>query len=143
MKGKLLQRLQDPSRSGVYRTAGDAEVVDALRGGRPRISRIELAGVSKKQALLSRLAESLRFPDSFGANWDALEDSLKDLSWLPGEGNVLVFSATQDLSVADRDTLFQVLGGAAEFWREQGAPFFAVFVDPAARLPLPDLFRPR
>jgi len=31
--GKLLQRLQDPSRSGVYRVRRDNEVLDALREG--------------------------------------------------------------------------------------------------------------
>jgi hypothetical protein len=143
MKAKLLQRLQDPSRSGVYRTPGDAEILDALRGGTPRTSRIDLAGVETKKVLLSRIADALRFPGSFGANWDALEDSLKDLSWLAGAGHVLVFGGSEDLPAADRDTLLQVLGAVAAFWREQGEPFFAVFVDPAARLTLPQLFRPR
>ena len=143
MKGKLLQRLMDPSRSGVYRTAGDAEVLDALSEGKPNCSRVDLAGVTNKPSLLSRLAATLRFPDSFGGNWDALEDSLKDLSWLPGEGQVLLFGGAEALAAADRDILLEVLEGAAQFWRQQGVPFFAVFVDPAARLSLPELFRPR
>ena len=35
--GKLLQRLKDPSRSGVYRVARTDEVLDATRGGSPRV----------------------------------------------------------------------------------------------------------
>jgi len=143
MKGKLLQRLMDPSRSGVYRTAGDAEVLDALREGKPNCSRIDVAGITQKPSLLSHIADALRFPDSFGGNWDALEDSLKDLSWLPGEGQVLLFSGAEALAATDRDILLQVLEGAAQFWRQQGVPFFAVFVDPSAQAPLPELFRPR
>jgi len=34
-----------------------------------------------KQQLLRRIAEGLSFPDYFGENWDALIDSLSDLSW--------------------------------------------------------------
>ena len=32
-----------------------------------------------------------------------------------------------------------VLGSAAEFWASRGTPFFAVFIDPAGKLPLPEL----
>jgi hypothetical protein len=128
--GKLLDRLQDPSRSGVYRVAGDAEVIDALRGSKLALHRVPLKG--GKKALLSRLAEAMKFPSWFGGNWDALEDSLKDLE---GEGHVLVFRGDVP------EGLIEVLAGAAEFWKGDGKPFFAVFVDPRARLALPELFR--
>src|SRR4051794_34142310 len=39
--------------------------------------------ITTKHALLGMLAESLQFPDYFGANWDALDECLRDLSWLP------------------------------------------------------------
>jgi hypothetical protein len=40
-------------------------------------------GVTSKQALLSALASQLTFPDYFGHNWDAFEECVRDLSWLP------------------------------------------------------------
>ena len=61
--GKLLQRLRDPARSGVYRVARPDEVLDATRTGRPRLSRVSLAGASDKKALLARLASGMQFPD--------------------------------------------------------------------------------
>lgn len=41
------------------------------------------AGIKTKEALLDELHRRLRFPDYFGHNWDALEDCMRDLSWLP------------------------------------------------------------
>ena len=132
--GKLLERLQDPSRSGVYRVASDEPVVDAVRGSRLALYDISLQG--SKKALLSRMAQALSLPTWFGGNWDALEDSLKDL---PGDGQVLLFRGeAPELAV-----LLDVLRAAAEFWKGEGKPFFAVFVDPRARLALPELFRQR
>jgi RNAse (barnase) inhibitor barstar len=131
--GKLLERLLDASRSGVYR-AGRAEViVDAASGSKLRLARIACA---EKDALLKAIAAALDFPDWFGANWDALEDCLLDL---PAAGYVLLFEhakAGDDLGV-----LIDVLRSSAEQWAQRGKPFFAVFIDPARVLPLPELFR--
>src|SRR5262245_22968403 len=43
-----------------------------------------------KQALLDGLARALEFPAGSGRNWDALEELLIDLEWLPARGYVLV-----------------------------------------------------
>lgn len=48
------------------------------------------AGIGNPQILFEELAESLRFPDYFGSNWNALEDCTRDLSWLPPGPVVLI-----------------------------------------------------
>ena len=136
MTGKLLQRLQDPSRSGVYRTARVDEILDAVRGSKILLATIRFAG---KEKLLKNIAAALQFPHWFGHNWDALEDCLTDLSWREAPGYVLMFEnpkAGDDLGV-----LIDVLRASAESWSARGKPFFAVFIDPARALPLPELFR--
>ena len=45
--------------------------------------------IAHKTVLLATIATQLRFPDYFGGNWDALEECICDLSWLP-TGRVLV-----------------------------------------------------
>lgn len=130
--GKLIDRLRDASRSGVYRVRRADEIGDAARGSELVIARIAFA---EKERLLNNIAAALEFPDWFGQNWDALEDCLSDL---PGKGYVLLFDepeAGDDLGV-----LLDILRSSASWWAARGKPFFAVFIDPARELALPELF---
>jgi len=43
-----------------------------------------------KEKLLGALASKLRFPSYFGHNWDALEECLRDLSWLSDQPRVVI-----------------------------------------------------
>jgi len=134
---KLLERLRDPVRSGVYRVAAADAIDDALRGAALDRADIDLQGGDALRAI----AKALRFPDWFGGNWDALEDCLGDLSWRSGEGHVLVFRNWQAMTGDDFGVLVDVLRSSAEFWSGRGRPFFAVLIDPQARLTLPPLHR--
>jgi RNAse (barnase) inhibitor barstar len=80
------------------------------------------ASIRSKQKLLRTLADGLRLPDYFGHNWDALEECLRDLSWLP-EGNVQIRHRDLPLSPGsqDRRTYLQVLRSAAAFWAQSGS----------------------
>jgi len=51
--------------------------------GSPALVAEVLAGITTKEALFAELAQRLQFPDYFGANWDALWECIRDLSWLP------------------------------------------------------------
>jgi hypothetical protein len=137
--GRLLERLQDPARSGLYRTPRPDEILDATRGSRLRLARVRLEAPSGKEVLLAQLARALEFPQWFGGNWDALEDCLTDLSWSDAAGWVLVIEGTEALAPDDAGVFRDVLGVAADWWRERGRPFFAIFVGGAPALP--ELFR--
>jgi hypothetical protein len=139
--GKLIQRLQDVARSGVYRSSQVEPVLDAVRGSKLSFARIALHGAIDKRSLMRRIAADLGFPDWFGENWDALEDCLTDLSWREAEGNVLVFEGFQFVPLEELGTLIDVLIDTAEFWSGRGKPFFAVFVDPERTLMLAALFK--
>jgi barstar (barnase inhibitor) len=132
---KLLERLQDPVRSGVYRATRSDAVDEVMRNA----AQIDL----KDGNALRAIAQALHFPDWFGGNWDALEDCLGDLSWLPGEGHVLVLRNWQALPTDDLGVLLDVLRSSADFWSGRGKPFFAVLVDPEGKLALPALHRER
>lgn len=138
---KLRERLQDASRSGVYRVSGAEAIDEAVRGSALSLGRISLAGAAGKDALLERIARALAFPDWFGRNWDALEDCLTDLSWRMAEGYVLVFEGFEPGD--DLGVLIDVLASSATFWAARGKPFFAVFLDPGRRLALAGLHRER
>ncbi len=138
---KLLQRLSDASKSGVYRAPHSDDVLDATRGSPLKVERIELAGASGKAQLMERIARALEFPQWFGGNWDALEDCLSDLSWSKAAGHVLLIENAGGLPGDERGILADVLASAAASWAERERPFFAVFVGGEA--PLPELYRSR
>ena len=127
---KLLERLRDPVRSGVYRVKASGAIDEVM----PRAVQIDL----KSGDALRAMAQALRFPDWFGGNWDALEDCLADLS---GENHVLVFRNWHAISSDDLGVLIDVLRSTAEYWSGRGKPFFAVLVDPDKKLALPPLHR--
>ena len=136
--GKLLERLRDPVRSGVYRVARPDEVLDAVEASGILVAKVRFAA---KEQLLKNIARALSFPGWFGHNWDALEDCLSDLSWRERDaaGTILLFE--QPRRDDDFGVLVDVLASSAQSWATRGKPFFALFVDPARTLPLPDLFR--
>jgi Barstar (barnase inhibitor) len=138
---KLLQRLSDAGKSGVYRTAHANEILDAVQGSALQVARIGLAGASGRQALMERMARSLAFPPWFGGNWDALEDCLTDLSWSKASGHVLLIEGAEELAGDERGVFIEILASAAAWWAERKRPFFAVFVGGAPTLP--ELYKSR
>jgi RNAse (barnase) inhibitor barstar len=69
--------------------------------------------------LFAEFARALRFPDYFGHNWDALEECLADLEWLPAKGYVLVLTDGEQVLRDDEEgyaTFLEVLNDAGEAW---------------------------
>jgi hypothetical protein len=63
-----------------------------------------------------------KFPPYFGENWDALDECLADLEWLPADAYVLVVLNAAELLDKDRPearrTFWEVLEGAAREWAQ-------------------------
>ena len=90
---------------------------------------VDLEFADDKPALLAALAAALEFPPSFGHNWDALADSLGDLSWLPAPGYLLLLDHAADLrdaAAGDFGTLLEILDEAARAHARAGVPFWAL-----------------
>lgn len=88
--------------------------------------------------LLRECARALNFPDYFGQNWDALEECLADLEWLPAKGYILLITDAAQVLPDDDDeyvTLLEVLRDAGEAWgngqagmdRQRATPFHVLF----------------
>jgi hypothetical protein len=138
---KLLQRLSDASKSGVYRASRTDEILDATQGSGLQVARIGLAGAASKEVLMERVASAMHFPGWFGGNWDALEDCLTDLSWSNAAGHVLLIEDARELSDDERGILVDVLTAAATSWAERKRSFFAVILDGSPALP--ELYKSR
>ena len=123
--------LTRPTQNGVYFVGIDDLDQLARLAARDELQviRIDLAGCHSKDQLLQRLATSLQLPASFGDNWDALADCLRDLDHLPAWGRVLLFEHASDVRAAaeaDFDVLLGILDDAATFGCEQDVPWFAL-----------------
>lgn len=122
--------LDDINNAGVYAISNDdiGPLSAAMRDAGLRTATIDLGGCHDKRTLLARLAAQLDFPSGFGGNWDALSDSLRDLSWLKANGYALFFSDADGLKEAaekEFDTLLDVLAEVSEAWSQQDVPFWA------------------
>jgi RNAse (barnase) inhibitor barstar len=70
-------------------------------------------------ALFTEFARVVNFPEYFGHNWDALEECLADLEWLPAKGYVLLLTDAEQIlrqDEGDYATLLEVLSDAGEAW---------------------------
>ncbi len=80
------------------------------------------AGIESKHDLLTQVATALAFPSYFGGNWDAFEECICDLSWLP-PGDVVIVH--QDLPLGHdsdgRSTYLAILRDAVENWKSRGS----------------------
>jgi hypothetical protein len=78
--------------------------------------------IKSEDALLEALFVALRFPDYFGGNWNALDECITDLSWLPPGDVVLIH---KDLPLADNhaslSVYLSVLRNAAKNWDTKGS----------------------
>ena len=132
--------LLDPQQAGVFFVGNDdiAQVEHAARDAELLVRRIDLRGCTDKDALLARMAEALATPDGQGRNWDALSDQLRDLSWLPARGYVLLLPHAAELRDADEasfDTLLDLLDEATVGWQESDVPFWAFLALPDDEFP--------
>jgi hypothetical protein len=75
-----------------------------------------------KQSFFDEASAALQFPSYFGDNWDAFEECLADLEWLPGDAYVLLFTDWNHLLEKEPPeechTLFQLLDDVGAEWAQ-------------------------
>jgi RNAse (barnase) inhibitor barstar len=88
--------------------------------------------------LFAEFAQALEFPDYFGHNWDALEECLADLEWLPANGYILLITEASHVLPDDEEefqTFLEILRDAGEAWgngqagmsTQRATPFHVLF----------------
>jgi len=125
--------LVDSGQAGIYQVPPDVGALEAAASESDfAVWRVDLAGVRSKQELLDAIARELAFPDWFGANWDALEDCLTDLTWCAASGYVLILANAGAFAAAqpeEFETALEVFDGAAEYWYDEDVPFWVLVGD--------------
>src|SRR5262249_26262692 len=72
-----------------------------------------------KDGLLFEFARALEFPAGSGRNWDAFEELLADLEWLPATGYLILVSDADELLAddpADYGTFIGIVQAVAGEW---------------------------
>jgi len=122
--------LADPDQAGAYFVdARDREsLVEAGHRLGFEVMPLDLRSCADGATALRIFAETLAFPEWFGGNLDALADCLKDLSWRPSEGYVLVLEHAgewRNRAPDSFETILDILNEAAAHWTEQRIPFWS------------------
>jgi hypothetical protein len=73
-----------------------------------------------KDELISLLKRALDAPDYVGANWDAMDEMLRDLSWLAERSIVIKHDGVPRMPVDVLGVYLDVLATAAHSWRTGG-----------------------
>ncbi len=98
---KLLPLITGQQSPGVYRLRSAARAKYILASVQPygwQSAHLVGEQIATKAALLHACATAFHFPNYFGHNWDALEDSLRDLAWLPAKGYLLLYDNVSTLA---------------------------------------------
>ena len=79
------------------------------------------ADIEGKPALFESIANALQFPDYFGSNWDALEECLRDLTWLSNGDVILEHQDLPRLGNGGALPIYlSILKAASEYWATNG-----------------------
>ena len=118
----------NPASSGAYLAPADVEALreEAKKAGITWFD-LNLARVESKREFLAACAKSLHFPESFGSNWDALSDCLKDL-YADCVVNCVNSGKFAEAAPDDYAVALEIFRDAASYWNERTSTFL-VLVD--------------
>src|SRR5438046_149901 len=87
--------------------------------------------VETQEQLFVEIAGAMQFPDYFGHNWNALDECLRDMEWLPARGYVLYFHGAANVwgsAPYIAGGLVKCWLAAGEEWARDQVSFHLVFV---------------
>ncbi len=81
---------------------------------------LDAALMTNLEGLYREFATAFKFPDYFGKNFNALDECITDLEWLPAAGYLLVINNAEVLLDKESgyalESLLSILDGAGEEW---------------------------
>ena len=118
--------------SGVYRCEANIwpdllGAAAALQGW--RFYYLNGATIFDKRSFLSACQAALHLPAYFGHNWDAFEETIRDLAWAPADGYLILYDRVANFAANRPDEwaiALDILRSAADEWARQGTPFYVL-----------------
>jgi RNAse (barnase) inhibitor barstar len=130
MATQALESLLESGKGGVWFVpAAEARgVAGAAKKAGFAYFHIDGRSITRKEHFLNRAATALRFPKSFGNNWDALEECLLELE-SDADGFLILYDHIDGLLEAHPDqfeTAVEIFRDAVASWKEDGTVFAVV-----------------
>jgi hypothetical protein len=133
MSNKLVDLFTGAVTPGVYRLGSRARataIADQAANYGWRCFHLDGRQIVSKADFLRVCAGVMQFPRYFGANWDAQEDSLRDLAWAPAQrGYLVLYDHVERFALAQPEefaTALDVLRSAVESWRTTATPMIVL-----------------
>lgn len=124
----LVDKLNRLDEVGYYRLGCPiADLKAAAQANEYAVFDVPLKGVKGKANVLNEIARAIKFPAEFGSNWDAMADSLCDVSWQPAKGYVMVLHdarANFGLSANDNEILQDIFTDTVQYWKQRNKVFW-------------------
>ena len=123
MTDKLEGLLSGAVAPGVYRAGLRADAAAIARhAGRHgwRLFHLDGRQIASKADFLAVCAAEMDFPAYFGHNWDALEESSRDLAWAPAGGYLVLWDDAGRFAEAQPEEFavaLDIMRSAVEHWR--------------------------
>ncbi len=128
---KLQPIFQGQERPAIYRFSSQAKpstVLASLDKNGWRGFYLDGEDVTDKASFLYTAGEAMDFPSYQGQNWDAFEDSIRDLEWAPTQkGYVLLYdhvAAFASSAYNDWQIVQSIFHEAVSFWRDTATPMY-------------------
>jgi hypothetical protein len=129
---KLQTVLKQEIAPGVYRFPSSASLATLQAEAQEqgwRLFHLDGTTIDSKASFLAAAKTALGMPGYVGNNWDAFEEAVNDLAWMPAAGYAIVYDDAGSLDNHDPAafaTAMDILATAAENWRKEGKPFYAL-----------------
>lgn len=103
------------------------DAAERVRGRGWTMFHVDGSTAVDKRSFLTAMATGCGFPAWFGHNWDALSDALRDLSWAPAPGYVVLIDHSARYR-AHRDWAHaaEIFDEAVRRWAQDITPFFVL-----------------
>ena len=85
--------------------------------------------VNDKSTFLLAVGEAFAFPEYYGYNWDAFEEMINDLRWIPAAGYLLLYDYAYRFAAAQPEEwqiAMSILQSACTNWQRDGIPFYVL-----------------
>lgn len=135
--------LADTHRSGVYYLPPNHHlaVESGAKAAGLETLHADVGNCADVGSTLLELGRALKFPDWYGANFDALNDCLTDTDWQPAVGQAIFISGLKLLKKKNPEAfgvLIEVFQAASAVRQSLGSPFWILLDTPATDIsPLP------